>query len=80
MPCRRTVDEQGRRTNCSKRHGTWYYRHDLPMLAAGRRRQVKQGGFATEREARRALTNALARLDRGTHVDRSKLSVGDYLD
>lgn len=78
-PAAALVDEQGRRINCSKKHGTWYYRHDLPMLVAGRRRQVKQGGFATEREARRALTEALARLNRGTHVDRSKLSVGDYL-
>ena len=41
---------------------------------------VKQGGFPTEREARRALTDALARLDHGVYVDRTRLSVGGYLD
>jgi integrase len=74
------VDADGRRINCTRKHGTWYYRHDLPPAADGRRRQVKQGGFATEREARKALTDALARLDRGVYVDRSKLAVGTYLD
>ena len=66
--------------NCRRDHGSWYYRHDLPTSANGRRRQVKQGGYSTEKEARAALTDALARLDRGTYVDRSKLTVGDYLD
>ncbi len=79
-PPEQLVDEKGRRVNCPKKHGAWYYRHDLPPAANGKRRQVKQGGFATEREARKALTDALARLDRGVYVDRSKLAVGTYLD
>ena len=66
--------------NCRRDHGSWYYRHDLPQTANGQRRQVKQGGYSSEKEARTALTDALARLDRGTYVDRSRLSVGDYLD
>ena len=74
------IDAEGRRTNCNKKHGTWYYRHDLPRDSRGRRRQVKQGGFATEREARKALTQALSELDRGVHVERSRLLVGDFLE
>ena len=79
-PAETLVDAAGRRTNCNKKHGTWYYRHDLPRDSEGRRRQVKQGGFATEREARKALTQALSGLDRGVHVERSRLLVGDFLD
>ena len=71
--------DTGRRITCNKKHGTWYYRHDLQPGPDGRR-QVKQGGFATEREARRGLTDALARIDRGTYVDRANLNVGAYLD
>jgi len=74
------LDDTGRRITCNKKHGTWYYRHDLQPGPDGRRRQVKQGGFATEREARRGLTDALARVDRGVYVDRTKLTVGAYLD
>jgi integrase len=49
-PAEALVDADGRRTNCNNKHGTWYYRHDLPRDPQGRRRQVRQGGFATERE------------------------------
>ena len=65
--------------NCRRDQGSWYYRHDLPTGAAGRRRQVCRG-FSKKKEARAALTDALARLDRERYVDRSKLTVGDYLD
>jgi hypothetical protein len=73
-------DAGGRRTNCNRKHGTWYYRYDLPRDSQGRRRQVKQGRFATEREARKALTQALSGLDRGVHVERSRVLVDDFLD
>jgi site-specific recombinase XerC len=43
-------------------------------------RQADIDEFPTEREARRALTDTLARLDRGVYVDRTRLSGGDYLD
>ncbi len=44
--------------------------------------QVTDGSRAasTEREARKALPQALSGLDRGVHVERSRLLVGDYLD
>jgi integrase len=79
-PCGTVRDEQGRRINCTKRHGSWFYVHELPPDVNGRRRQAARGGFATEREARKALTEALAQLDRGTHIERTRLTVADYLD
>jgi hypothetical protein len=79
-PCGPVTDGAGRRVNCGKRHGSWFYIHDLPPDAAGKRRQVRKGGFATEREARTALNDALASLDRGTFVEPSRLTVGQYLD
>ncbi len=79
-PCGTLRDAEGRRVNCNKRHGSWYYVHELPADAAGPRRQVTKGGFATEREARKALTESLAKLDRGTYVERTRQTVGDYLD
>ena len=66
--------------NCGKRHGSWYYIHELPPDATGKRRQATQGGFATEREARKALNDALARLHRGTFVEVGRQTVGEYLD
>ena len=79
-PCGDSRDEQGRRTNCGKRHGSWYYAHELPPAADGARRQSKKGGFGTERGARRALNDALARLQRGTFIEVGRQTVGEYLD
>ena len=79
MPSGRPRRAGGTLGNCRRDQGSWYYRHDLPTGADGRRRQVCRG-FSTEKEARAALTDALARLDRDRYVDRSKLTVGDYLD
>ncbi len=59
------------------RHG---YRIDLPIGADGKRRQSRTGGFATKRDAQRALTDALGRLDRGTYVEVGRQTVGDYLE
>lgn len=79
-PCGALRDADGRRVNCTKRHGTWSYVHELPPDAGGKRRQVTKGGYATERAARTALTESLARLDRGMYVERTRLTVAQYLD
>ena len=79
-PCGTIRDDQGRRVTCAKRHGSWFYAHELPPGADGRRRQRKMGGFPTERDARKALHDALARLDRGTFIEYSRQRLGDYLD
>jgi integrase len=79
-PCGPVRDEDGRRINCPKKHGSWYYKHELPPTAGGRRRQATRGGFATEKEARRALTQALEKVNRGGYVAPTRLKVGEYLD
>jgi len=71
-------DDRGRRLNCSKRHGSWFVAYDEPS-ADGVRRLRRQGGFSTEREARSALTDVLARLDRGTYTGPSRATVASYL-
>jgi hypothetical protein len=75
-PCGTVRDAQGNRINCPKKHGTWYYAHELPPGPDGRRRQSKVGGFATEREAREALNEVLSQIQRGTYRFRTKQTVG----
>lgn len=59
---------------------SWFYVHDLPANASDRgRRQVKRRGFATKRAAQEALTAALREVDTGSFVERSKLTVGQFL-
>ena len=79
-PCGTLRDVQGRRVNCPKRHGSWFYAHELPADLFGKRRLVKMGGFATERDARKALNDALGQLNRGTRVEAGRQTVGAYLD
>lgn len=79
-PCGTVLDADGKRVNCPKKHGTWQYVHELPSTLDGRRRQSKVSGFATEREARQALTEAIDGLRRGTFVETSKQRVAEYLD
>jgi len=65
-PCGSVRDEKGERINCPKRHGTWYYAHELPPDAAGKRRQDRKGGFPTEKAARAAMNEAIAKVATGT--------------
>jgi integrase len=70
--------ERGRRINCPKKHGSWFIAYDEPS-GDGKRRLRRQGGFPAEREARSALTDVLARLDRGTYTGPSRDTVATYL-
>ena len=79
-PCGTRRDDNGKRINCSKKHGTWSFVHDLPPGRDGKRRQVTRGGFPTERDAREALTIELGKLRGGTYVERTRAMVGEYLD
>lgn len=45
----------------------------------GRRKQKWHGGFQTRKEAQRALTEILGRLEEGTFVERSRLTVAEFL-
>ncbi len=64
-----------------KRGRTWSYVVDVGRdPATGRRRQRWKGGFATRREAEKALGRALAAVGAGEVVDAGGLTVGAYLD
>jgi integrase len=56
----------------------YYPRYEAPS-DDGRRRQLTGPGFDTVREAKRWRREQLGKLDRGEHVDRSTLTVGEYL-
>lgn len=64
----------------NSRHGSWYYVIELPADAAGRRRQKRQGGFATEEAAGSALTALANQLGTGTYTTPTKMTVGAYLN
>ena len=51
--------------NVGRRGDSWFFRVDLPSGPDGTRRQRRAGGFATEREARRALARAKVDIDAG---------------
>lgn len=52
---------------------------DVDRDARGRRRQRKRGGFATKREAERALRNLIRTLDLNAYVEPSQKTLGQYL-
>jgi hypothetical protein len=45
----------------------------------GKRRKQIKGGFATKREAERWVRTTLTAIEQGTHVEPSKLTVGQFL-
>jgi integrase len=63
-----------------KNHGTWYFQAELVAGQGGARRRKRKGGFATRREAQAALVDLLDRVQKRTHVDAGRQSVGEYLD
>lgn len=71
-------DARGRKLACSKAHGSWSYKVDLPAYD-GSRRQVVKGGFATKRDAEQALAELVSKAARGQVVQPSRAPLGDYL-
>ncbi len=76
-PVRRGPD--GRALACRKKHGSWFFAHDVPAGDDGRRHQLRVGGFASEREAREAMQASLAGLARGERVVPGRQRVSTYL-
>lgn len=62
-----------------KGHGAWFVRFEAPTDADGKRRQPRLGPFATEREAKDALTGTLGDLRDGTHTDDRQTTLAGYL-
>src|SRR3712207_6554260 len=63
---------------CGSTKHTWTFVVDVAPLGA-KRRQVKRGGFATKKAALEAMGELQGEVHNGTHVERSKLTLGDYL-
>ncbi len=55
----------GMAENVGRRGDSWFFRIDLPPGPDGKRQQRRASGFATEREARRALAQAKVDIDAG---------------
>jgi integrase len=69
------------RGHVRKQGNAWYVVVDLPRDAVtGKRKQKWHSGFKTKRDAERAMTDILSRLDQGTYVEPTKLTLGGYLD
>jgi integrase len=62
-----------------KREATWAYVIRVPDLETGRSRPKWVGGFPTEQSAKAARDQARVAARRGEYVDRSALTVGEYL-
>ena len=60
--------------------GRWYVKIELdPDPLTGRRRQKWHSGYRTKKDAERARTDLLSKLDRGEYVEPSHQTVGDFL-
>jgi integrase len=78
--CPPVLDGAGRRRNCSKRHGSWFFAHDVPDVS-GKRRQIRRGGFASAADTRAALEDSLLATGHGVRVqEQRRLTVAAYLE
>lgn len=73
-------DGDRRCPKCGASTYTWYFTVDVGADAAtGKRKRKKAGGFATKREAEKALTEVVSKVNRHQYVDGSKLTVREFL-
>lgn len=63
-----------------RRGSTWAYVVRVPDPETGRSRPRWVGGFSTEAEAKAARDEARVRARRGEYVDRSRITVAEYLE
>lgn len=69
------------RGHVRKQGSTWYVVVDLPRdRVTGKRKQKWHSGFRTKRDADKALTDILSRLDQGTYVEPTKRTLAAFLD
>ena len=59
---------------------SWRVKYDLPRDEAGGRRIAYATVKGTRKDAEKVLRAKLSAIDAGTHVDPSKLTVGEFLD
>lgn len=64
-----------------KKNGRWAFRVDAGVNPeTGKRRQMLRQGFATKREAEKALAAAQQSVEQGAVVAKSTMKVGEFLD
>jgi integrase len=63
----------------SSDHGVWHYQLELPRTPAGQRRQLRRGGFATNREATAELEHAAALLDLAARDPQRRAEIAELL-
>lgn len=64
---------------CGSDRFTWAFVADVGKAHDGRRQQVKRGGFLTREAAERALRELLAAVDERRYVERSTVTLGQFL-
>ncbi len=64
----------------TKRGKSWRIKYDLPRDENGQRRTAYVTVKGTRKDAEKELRAKLSTIDAGTHVDPSKLTVGEFLD
>lgn len=67
-------------SGCEGKRTSWAYVVDVGAEGAKKRKQKRKVGFKTAGEAREALAELQGGHRDGTHVEPSKLTLGDYLD
>jgi integrase len=77
--CRTSVKSRKHKQECTGTRTVWAFVVDAGRDADGKRLRVSRSGFAREREADREMRSELAKIDGGTHVERSRVTVADYL-
>ncbi len=75
--CDRRVE--GRRCICGNERTTWAYVVDLNPPGSPTRRQAMKAGFRTKELATAAMNELQKQRSQGTHVERSRTTVGEYL-
>lgn len=75
-----TVKKANEKSGISKRGVTWSFRLRVPDPLTGKTKQLKVGGFATEREAKAERDRVRASLTRGDYVNPSSVTVEEYLN
>jgi integrase len=67
------------RGHVKQRGSTWAFWADAGRDENGKRKQITKGGFTTKREAERALNAVIGRLNEGSYIEPTKLTVAAFM-
>ena len=77
--CPPVVGVNGRPLACKRKHGSWFFAAES-RTSDGKRSQVRRGGYATQADARLALTAFAEARNTGQVTDDRTQSVAEYLN